>query len=133
MAAAVTAADHRRRRGGPPDDHDERGPLAEDVLAGLPRPAKSVITIERVLLILGFAGAFMQFVFGLGVNWHGTLATAEQVQQLNTTIKAEYLRRDVYDAQQKSISDTLERLNCTLEEFNREQRAAAADRRARGN
>jgi len=72
-------------------------------------------------------------VFGLGVNWHGTLATADQVQKLDTTIKAEYLRRDVYDAQQKSIVDTLDRINRTLEEFNREQRAAAADRRARGN
>lgn len=134
-AMATAHADRRRQardwRGAPPPG--DRSPLAEDVLAGLPVQPKPKITIERILLILGFLGAFMQFVFGLGVNWHGTLATSEQVTQLKTELGAQYVRKDVYDAQQAALRDVLKRLNDTLDEFNREQRAAAARQRERGN
>lgn len=133
MAEAMAAHGERRRqpphwRGGPPEP--DRSPLGEDVLAGLPVQAKPKITIERILLILGFLGAFMQFVFGLGVNWNGTLATKGQVETLGKTMKDEYLRSDVYRAEQNALRETLERLNRTLDEINREQRATAAARRS---
>ena len=128
-AMAAARADRRRPSAWHGDPPPERSPLAEDVLAGLAQPAKPKITIERILLILGFLGAFMQFVFGLGVNWHGTLATSEQVNTLKTELAGQYVRKDVYEANQAALREVLNRLNATLDEFNREQRAAAVRQR----
>lgn len=78
-------------------------------------------TFERVALALTLVTSVAAFIFGLGVNW-------SRITQQESTLKAfeaTYLRADVYAADQRRLTESLNRLTDELQAM-RELRYVAA-------
>jgi hypothetical protein len=65
------------------------------------------LTVERSLLILTFSASVIALIFGAGVNW-------AHITEQDAALKAferTYLRSDVYAADQRRLSESLDRLS----------------------
>lgn len=79
-------------------------------------------TVERWLLVLTFILSGIAFTFGLGVNWaHITEQDARQ-----KAFEQAYLRVDLYDRDQRRLSESLDRLTRQLEQMQQTALDAAA-------
>lgn len=79
-------------------------------------------TAERIIAVATFALSGVAFVFGLGVNW-------SRITQQEATMKAfetTFLRADVYAADQRRLTESLDRLTGELQAM-REQRTTDTD------
>lgn len=75
-------------------------------------------TLERWLLVATFVTSVAAFVFGAGVQWAKTTAVDARVDATNEQIAAiqvEYVRRDVYTAEQVRLSEAIDRLSRAVE------------------
>lgn len=68
-------------------------------------------TIERKLLVGTFVFTVLGFTFGLGVNWAMIVQHKKELDEVPRT----YLRRDVYEADQRRLTEAINRLTITLE------------------
>ena len=68
-------------------------------------------SLERWLLLATFALTGTAFIFGVGVQWAKTMAVEAQV----TALRHESVRRDVYQADQLRLSESVDRLTRTLD------------------
>ena len=75
-------------------------------------------TFERWLLLLTCVTSVLGFTFGLGVNWARITTQEAKIDAFETT----YLRADVYAADQRRISESLDRLSEELKMWRQEQR-----------
>lgn len=70
-------------------------------------------TVERWLHVLTFVLSGIAVTFGLGVNWaHITEQDARQ-----KAFEQTYLRRDLYESDQRRLSESLDRLTRQLEQM----------------
>ncbi len=71
-------------------------------------------TLERWLTI----GVF---VFTIGANWGRVWSQQEEIDRLKafneSTLAATYVRRDVYDINQKNLTDAIDRLTVALDKI----------------
>ncbi len=79
------------------------------------------LTFERVALALTLTVSLFAFIFGLGVNWSKITAQEARLE----AVERVYLRVDVYAADQRRLTDSLDRLTGELQAM-REQRFIAA-------
>ena len=76
-------------------------------------------TVERVLLVCTLAVSLLGFTFGLGVNWAEVQQAKAQTAALAETVHMDYVRADVYAADQKRLSEAIDRLTRALERRDR--------------
>jgi hypothetical protein len=74
--------------------------------------------VDRVLLVLTFAVSLLASVFGLGVNWARITQTESDLKAFEVT----YLRADVYAADQRRLSESLDRLSQELKAMREQAR-----------
>ena len=72
-------------------------------------------TVERWILILGFTGTILGMVFGLGVNWAKVTAVQAAVDA-NARVA---VRKDVYDAEQQRVAESIDRQAQSLDRLSR--------------
>lgn len=75
-------------------------------------------TLERGLVIATFITSSLAFTFGLGVNWARLMqqeAEIRAIQDFDKAIAQTYLNRELYQADQRRLSDAVERLDRALE------------------
>lgn len=73
-------------------------------------------TVERWIGVATLVCSVIGFTFGLGVNWARITQQEAQIKAFEQT----YLRADVYAADQRRISESLDRLSEELKQW-REQ------------
>lgn len=71
--------------------------------------------LERWLSILTFIGVVISIVFGLGVQWARTTAVEASLTAVSTAMKQDYVRADVYAADQRRLTEAIDRLTRALE------------------
>lgn len=74
-------------------------------------------SVERWLMVSTFVLSALGFTFGLGVNW-------AHISEQDAALKAferTYLRSDVYAADQRRVSESLDRLSAELKMWRQEQ------------
>lgn len=89
-------------------------------------------SVERKLLVATFLSSILAFTFGLGVNYAKITQQEAELNAFKTTVPSTYLRRDVYESDQRRLSDAITRLTEILNQTEaREARVqkAAMDRR----
>lgn len=74
-------------------------------------------TVERVLLVMTFLASCFAFIFGIGVQWAETAAVKIDV----AAVKANYLPQNVYAADQRRVSEALDRLTKSIDTMNDRQ------------
>lgn len=82
-------------------------------------------TIERWLLIATFAVSAIAFVFGLGVNW----ARLTDHEVLIKGLRTDMLPRELYAADQRRLTESIDRLSRALERMEDQQRDVVPSRR----
>lgn len=75
-------------------------------------------TLERWLLILTMLMSAGAFIFGVGVQWAKTTAVEARVAALAVT-QTDYVRADVYAADQHRLADAIERLIVAVDALTR--------------
>lgn len=70
-------------------------------------------TLERWLLIATLVCSASAFIFGIGVQWAKTTAIEASVNALQD----DYVRRDVYTADQRRLSEAIDRLVVTMDKL----------------
>jgi cell division protein FtsX len=78
-------------------------------------------TLERFLLVLTCLCTVLGFTFGLGVNW--SRITSQEARQ--DAFERTYLRADVYNSDQRRLSESIERLADELAALRQQQAAPA--------
>lgn len=83
-------------------------------------------TMERKLLVATFLCSAIGFGFSIGFNWAKLTTQGVKIDKLEyfaeTTLPKDYVRRDVYELQQKQLSDAINELTDTLREMQRSGR-----------
>lgn len=72
-------------------------------------------SVERWLLVLTFISSLAAMVFGLGVNWAHISEQDSRQKAFEELANRTFVRADVYAAEQRSLSESLDRLTRTLE------------------
>ncbi len=75
------------------------------------RVIPSTWTLERIFLIGTFVVSSAAFIFGVGVNWARVTSTDARVDAVERT----YVRMDVYASDQRRLTESIDRLNITLD------------------
>ena len=70
-------------------------------------------TLERLMLVGTFVLSALGFTFGLGVNWSRITQTEAQLKAFEQT----YVRSDVYAADQRRLSESVDRLTRAIEDL----------------
>lgn len=73
-------------------------------------------SLERVLLILSFLCSASVAIFGMGVQWNKTTTVDDKVEGVITSLKEDYVRRDVYASDQRLLTEAINRLTRALEQ-----------------
>lgn len=90
-----------------------------------PRQVRKVSAwIKAQVPILTLIVASIAFIFGLGVNWRDTQENQAAVDALTQVVKTEYVRADVYKAEQARLSEAIDRLVRQLERMDAARRGA---------
>lgn len=83
-------------------------------------------SLERKLLVASLIVSTMGFVFALGVNWATIIQAKADIRALRAfnddVLPRTYMRRDVYEADQHRLADSIDRLNAALAEHDQESR-----------
>jgi len=79
----------------------------------------SAWTVERWLLIATFCTSAIAIVFGLGVQWSKTTSVEASVVAIQAALSTDYVRADVYAAEQRRLSEAIDRLTKVLDEQGR--------------
>jgi len=85
-------------------------------------------TVERWLLILTFITSVIAVIFGLGVQWNETTSVKASVIAINTALKQDYVRTDVYAADQRRLTEAIERLTRVLDAVDPPKRTPVFER-----
>lgn len=95
------------------------------VSADAPETSRGVMrdwSVERWIGVATLILSGLGFTFGLGVNWaHITEQDARQ-KAFEAAAASTFVRQDVYTADKQHLTETLERLNRTLEQMQAAQR-----------
>ena len=78
-------------------------------------PRRRRWTIERWLLVLTFMGTLVIGVFGLGVQWNEMTSIKANVTAINAALRQDYVRADVYAADQRRYAEAIDRLTAAVE------------------
>ena len=87
-------------------------------------------SVERWLLVLSVMVSCAAFVFGMGVNWAHITEQDARLKAFEIAVNSTFLRGDVYAADQRRLSDSLDRLAVELKML-REQQNQQANARGR--
>jgi hypothetical protein len=106
-----------------PMDHTE--PQREHDFEFGRRSGDTQWTIERKLLIWTLLVSVLGASFGAGVNWwrlENNLSRTQNLEEFNRTeLPTIYMRRDVYLSEYRALTDSINRLNKTLEDMEQER------------
>lgn len=80
--------------------------------------------VERILLVLTLICSSTAFVFGIGVQWARTIAVEANVNALRAAVMTDYVRADVYAADQRALTAAIDRLTHALEAIDARERGA---------
>lgn len=72
-------------------------------------------SVERWLQVLTFIGVVLMGTFGLGAQWNETSSLKASVNAINAALGKDYVRADVYAADQRRLSEAIDRLTRALE------------------
>lgn len=72
-------------------------------------------SVERVLLLLTFLFSTVAFIFSIGVQWAKTTAVEASVVVTRNELHSDYVRADVYAADQRALTAAIDRLIRAIE------------------
>lgn len=71
-------------------------------------------SVERWLLVISTVVSVLAFTFGIGVNWARVTAAEAKQFAFEQAVPHTYVRADVYAADQRRLSESLDRLTGEL-------------------
>lgn len=81
------------------------------------RRAQRKFTLERALLLLGTCASVLGFTFSLGMNYNEISALKAKQSAHEDYSTRTYLRGDVYNSDQRSLRDAIDRLSKVVEKM----------------
>src|SRR5262245_50997319 len=94
----------------------------------VPHPDVKSWSIERWLLIVSTIATVSTLIFTAGGTYFRVLAAEQKQAKFEEAVPATYLRVDVYNAEQRRVSEALERLNRNFEAWQSKQAPATYSR-----
>lgn len=83
-------------------------------------------TFDRWLLVISMVGSVLGITFGVGVNWNHITEQDARQKAFEEMVTHTYVRQDVYSVNQQNLTDSLDRLNRTLERMQEREREKQA-------
>jgi hypothetical protein len=85
-------------------------------------------TLERTMFVLTFVFSAVACVFGLGVQWQRTIAVEAEIKATRNLIESSLVRKDVYDSDQRRLSEAIDRLTAEISRVVNERGAVGSTR-----